>query len=261
MNEDKITKETNPQVEPSIVPAATPPQSAISPSAHGNAPTPTRKPGISWATSFFLIIAIMAALAWAIINQVISLPGGAVDKTAELAGKAKNAMVEVFNLQPRVISKTKVHYEQASQVLELAVLSRETLVEDEFEHQYLGSTKQLKLRGVYDVKSGFDLEQPFTATIDGEIISITLPPARILSVEQKNVEVLELSNGLWNKINAEDLEDQINTLAALARQKLFKEGLNQEAEKAVVIKLQEKLGPGTRIEVNSNPPAPQFPQG
>jgi hypothetical protein len=248
MSEDKKTSEIVPHAESVTTPAVP-------------SPAATKKPGISWATSFFLIVAIMAALAWAIINQVVSLPGGAVDKTAQLAGKAKDAMVEVFNLQPRVISKTKVHYEQASAVLELAVLSRETLVEQEFEHQYLGSTKQLKLRGVYDVKSGFDLEQPFTATIDGEIISIALPPARILSVEQRNVEVLELSNGLWNKINAEDVEDQINTLAALARQKLFKEGLNQEAERAVVLKLQEKLGPETRIEVNRHPAPTPFPKG
>ncbi len=234
---------------------------APQPIANGEV-APPKKAGLSWATAFFLIFVAMALLAWGVVSLLVKLPGGAVDKTAEMAGKARDAVVDVFNLQPKVVSRTKVHYEQSSPALELSVTRRETLVEHETDHQYLGSTKRLRLRGVYEVKSGFDLDEPFTATIDGTVIELILPPAKILSVEQKTVEVLELRNGLWNKITPGDVEDHVNTLSALARQRVWKAGINDEAEKAVVEKLKEKLGPDTIIQINRDSLKPrEFPKG
>ncbi len=167
----------------------------------------------------------------------------------EIAERIKKSVVEITNIEPRVVVNNKVHYEQSSSILELALTTRETLVEREMDHTWLGSTKRIKMRGIYAVKSGFDLSRPFSIVVEGEKATIKLPPARILSSEPKNIEVLQLNNGLWNKINPEDVELEVNSLNLMAREKMLQENINAEAEKAIVEKLRERLGPDIQLDI------------
>ncbi len=203
----------------------------------------------SCAMALVLLSTIAALLSYFIIRLFFSAPGAAVDKSMEIAERVKKSVVEITNIEPRVIVNSKVHYEQSSSILELALTTRETLVEREMDHQWLGSTKRIKMRGVYTVKSGFDLSRPFSIVVEGEKATIQLPHARILSSEPKNIEVMQLSNGLWNKINPEDIELEINSLNLMAREKMLQENINAEAEKAIIEKLRERLGPDLQVEV------------
>ena len=59
-------------------------------------------------------------------------------------------------------------------------------------HSWAGSTKRIKLHGTFSVKAGFDLRKKFNVKIKPDEILIELPHAQILSVEQQQVEVLDL---------------------------------------------------------------------
>jgi hypothetical protein len=176
------------------------------------------------------------------------------------AREVSRAFAEVAHLQPRITVRDRVYFEQTTSVLELAVVSRETQVEREMEHEWLGSKKRIKLRGVYEVKAGFDLTQPFTVRVDDRTISTALPPPRILSVDQKEIEVLVFENGIWNRIRPEDVESEVRALPIVARQKAGETGIQKEALQLFEKRLREKFVPQYEIDFKVNPaPSPALP--
>jgi hypothetical protein len=165
--------------------------------------------------------------------------------TAELerlGKKARDAFVELAQLQPRVTINNRVYFEQTNTVAELAILSRQTEVDHEFQHIWAGSTKRIKLHGTFNVKVGFNLRDNLSVDIRGTEIVVNLPHATILSVEQQQVDVLEFQNGLWNRISADDLQKEFGALPALAREKVQQSELFAEAEGAVRKQLEDRIG-------------------
>jgi hypothetical protein len=204
---------------------------------------------LNWKATIVLLALIVALFAAFIFYRVETWP-------ARTARDVSRAFAEVAHLQPRITVRDRVFFEQTTSVLELAVVSRETQVEREVEHEWLGSKKKIKLRGVYHVKAGFDLTQPFSVRIDERTISTTLPPPRILSVDQQDIEVLVFENGIWNRIRAEDLEAEIRALPILARQKAAETGIQKEALSLFEKRLREKFTPQYEIDFRLNPGAP-----
>jgi hypothetical protein len=203
----------------------------------------------NWKGMIVLLAFIAALLTAFIFYRVETWP-------ARTAREVSRAFAEVAHLQPRITVRDRVFFEQTTSVLELAVVSRETQVEREVEHEWLGSKKKIKLRAVYHVKAGFDLTQPFSVRVDEHTISTTLPPPRILSVDQQDIEVLAFENGIWNRIRAEDLEAESRTLPVLARQKAAETGIQKEALTLFEKRLREKFAPEYEIDfkVNSGTP-------
>src|SRR5436190_939909 len=152
------------------------------------------------------------------------------------------AFREVAQIQPRITVHDRVFFEQTSPVLELAVVTRETTVEREMEHEWLGSRKRIKIRATYQVRAGFDLTQPFSVRIEGRKITTDLPAPKILAIDPRDTEVLVLENGLWNKISPTDLEGELRILPDQARRKAFETGLTKEALETFTKRLQEHLG-------------------
>ncbi len=202
---------------------------------------------LSWRATFLLLVAMLLIAGGWTFWRVEAWP-------AKAARTVSEAFAEVAHLQPKVTVHDRVFFEQTTSVLELAVVSRETQVEHETEHEWLGSTKRLKLRGVFLVKVGFDLTRPFAVQIEGSHVTADLPPPTILSVEQTSLEILAFENGIWNKISPTDLEDEIRTLTFLARNKANTAGLRQEALTTLRSRLREKLAPGFEIEARTASP-------
>ena len=204
-----------------------------------------------------LIGAILTAF---IFYQLENLPfrifGAGGSKLEEWAGKVRGAFVAVAGMQPRVTVNERVIYEQSSSVLELAVVEREMVVERETEDTWMGSTKRLRVRGTFRVKSGFDLTQPFSVQItDGPppTVAVRMPPPRLLSVEQENVEVLTMDDGLWNHMQPAEYAQAVNDLNTDARLKALRDGVVTEAKKRFADQLAQKLGPGERLEISTAP--------
>jgi hypothetical protein len=207
----------------------------------------------NWRGTFVIVTMIVAALCAFIFYRMETWPG----RTARQVSKA---FAEVAHLQPRITVRDRVFFEQTTSVLELAVVSRETQIEREMEHEWLGSMKRIKLRAVFHVKAGFDLTQPFNVRVEEPRpttkesprkirVRTELPPPRILSVDQQDIEVLAFENGIWNRIRASDVEAEVRALPVLARQKASEAGLQNEALEIFKMRLKDKLAPQFEVEI------------
>ena len=206
----------------------------------------TRKRRFSWALAFtliFLFAALIGAFVfWRIETWPMRNARAASAELERLGRKARDAFVDLAQLQPRVTIHDRVYFEQTSAVAELAVLSRQTEVDHEFVHTWAGSSKQIKLHGTFNVKAGFDLRQNLTVDVRENEIAVQLPHAKILTVEQEKVDVLQFENGFWNRISAADLEKEMATLPKLAREKAEQSELMAEAEAALRQQLEARIG-------------------
>ena len=204
-----------------------------------------RPRGFSWPLALTLIALIGAAVLTIIFLRLESWPGRtAKQSTAELeriGRDVRDAFVDVAHLQPRVTVNNRVYLEKTTATAQLAILSRQIEVEHEMLHTWAGSTKRVKLHGTFTAKAGFDLQQDVTVDVRPDEITIRLPHASILGVEQKQTEVLAFENGLWNRISAADLENELATLPDLARQKAGESGILAEAEAALQKQLHERV--------------------
>lgn len=172
-----------------------------------------------------------------------------------LAKNARDAIVDLAQLQPRVTINDRVYFEQTKAVAELALLSRQTEVDHEFLHTWAGSTKRIKLHGTFNVKAGFDLRENLAIDIRENEIVVTLPHATILTVEQQQVDVQEFQNGYWNRISAAELEKELGALPKLAREKAQETDLLIEAERALQKHLEQRIGTERPVRLMfANPP-------
>jgi hypothetical protein len=211
-----------------------------------NETSPPRARRFSWPVAFTLFVLVLAALLAFLFWRLETWPMRTAHQSGEelerLGRKARDAFFQLAHLQPRVTINNRVYFEQTRGVAELALLSRQTEVEHEFLHTWAGSTKRIKLHGTFEVKAGFDLHQNVTVDVRENEIVVNLPHAKILTAEQKEMDVLAYENGLWNRISVEDLQNELAALPALAREKAAQSGITAEAETALRLQLQQRLG-------------------
>ena len=225
-----------------------------------NLPAPEKRPRrLGWPLAFIIVLLILALLAAFILYRLETWPGRTLDRNVtrleELGRKARDTFVELAHLQPKVTVNDRVYLKQTTTVAELAVLAQRVEVEHEMMHTWAGSTKRIKLHGTYLVKAGFDLREKFTVSIRPNEILIELPHAQILSVEQEEMEVLTLENGLWNRISPDDVEAQLAALPKQAREKAA--ALPAAAERTFTRQLLEKFRPEQPVHAIFPAPTPR----
>ena len=225
-----------------------------------NHPAAGKRPRrLEWPIATALILLFLALLAAFVFYRLETWPGRtfgqSVTELERLGRKARDTFVELARLQPRVTVNNRVYLEQTTTVAELAVLARRVEVEHEMLHTWAGSTKRIKLHGTYLVKAGFDLRKRFTVNVRPDEILIELPHAQILSIEQEQLEVLTLENGLWNRISPDDIQGQLAALPEQARQRA--RALPAEAEQTFTQQLLEKFRPEQPVRAIFPAPAPR----
>jgi hypothetical protein len=199
----------------------------------------------SWPIAFTLVALMIAAVIVLVFLRVETWPGRTANQGSaqlERLGKdLRSAFVDIAHLQPRITINNRVYMEQTTSVSELVVLSRRIEVEHEFLHTWVGSSKRVKLHGTFTVKAGFDLRQNLAIDIRPDEIVVRLPRARILDVEQDQVDVLAFENGFWNRISGDDVQSELTILPQLAREKAAESGLPAEAERVLQKQLNERI--------------------
>jgi hypothetical protein len=200
---------------------------------------------ISWPVAFTLVALLIAILVLIIFWRIETWPTRtAQEGTAQLEKLGKDlrsAFIDIAHLQPRITINNRVYMEQTTPVSELVVLSRRIEVEHELLHTWVGSSKRVKLHGTFIVKAGFDLQQNLSIDIRPNEIIVQLPRARILGIEQEEVDVLGFENGLWNRISGEDMQSELSILPQLAREKAAESNLPAEAERALQRQIEERV--------------------
>ncbi len=200
---------------------------------------------ISWPLAITLIAFIVAVVVVIIFWRIETWPARtAQQSTAQLEKLGKDlraAFIDIAQLQPRITINNRVYMEQTTPVSELVVLSRRIEVEHELLHTWVGSSKRVKLHGTFIVKAGFDLRHNLSIDIGPTEITVQLPHAQILGIEQEQVDVLAFENGLWNRISGEDVQSELSILPQLAREKAAESDLPAEAERALQQQIEERV--------------------
>jgi hypothetical protein len=164
----------------------------------------------------------------------------ASNKASLDALKIRDAFVDLFQLQPRISVNNTAVFGETKAALELVVLDRDTDITHDAEETWFGSTKTIRMHATYRVKAGFDLSKKLEVNVAGQEVNIKVPKATILSVEPLTLAVDELRDGLWNRIQPQDIDRELNKMPELARAKAS--SLPGEAEQTFERLLSERLG-------------------
>ncbi len=188
------------------------------------------------------------AVAIAGILAAILLIGGSfvayrlfVQAPAELARVTADGIRAIFQVTPRVTVNQTVIIEQASPILEIATIARPMLIDHQWSHSWLGSTKTIHVRGTFTAKAGYNLKEPFAITITHDPLRVTarLPEPRLLSVQMDSFTVVTDESGWWNRITAEDRSQAVTTLQALARSKAESSGILNDVRSGAEDRIRE----------------------
>ena len=200
---------------------------------------------IAWPIALTVVALITGATILIIFLRLESWPARTTrQSTAELERLGKDlraAFVDMAHLQPRITINDRVYMEQTMPVSELVVLSRRIEVEHELLHTWVGSSKRVKLHGTFIARAGFDLRKGLSIDIRPNEITVRLPHAQILGVEQQQVEVLAFENGLWNRISGQDVQSELSVLPELAWKKAVESQLPAEAEESLQQQLEQRI--------------------
>src|SRR5436853_767393 len=200
---------------------------------------------VTWPIALTLVAVTIAMTILIIFLRLESWPARTAHQgTAELEKLGKDlraAFIDIAHLQPRITINSRVYMEQTTPVSELVVLSRRIEVEHELLHTWVGSSKRVKLHGTFVVKAGFDLQHNLSIDIRPNEIIVQLPRARVLGIEQDQVDVLAFENGLWNRISGEDMQSELSILPELAREKAAEGDLPAEAERTLQQQIEQRV--------------------
>lgn len=191
-----------------------------------------------------LVLLFLAFTSKLIVDQISSLPARLVNSASDQAiadaRKIRDAFVDLFQLEPKISVNENAVFEQTKTALELVVLDRDTDVTRDAAQTWFGSTKKIRIHATYRVKAGFDLSKKLEVNVEGHDVNIKVPKATILGVEPLSLTVDELRDGLWNKIQPQDIDRELEKMPELARAKAG--SLPDEAEQTFERLVSQKLG-------------------
>jgi hypothetical protein len=189
-----------------------------------------------------------------VLLTVALITVGGLYSCAALADRTVDHVVaafgQVLQVRPEVKVNQRVVFTQTAPIAELAVVTKEETVSLEFDtdyeilsHSIPLTQKKLMAQAVYRIKAGFDLRQPFSVTIDPKthLIHATMPPAKILSVEQVGDLSFQGEDAWLNKVTDAERTTILNNLHTAATTQAESSGLKEDAQKQVQDRLQELL--------------------
>lgn len=197
------------------------------------------------AISIAIVLIVLTLCATWLMRSCARMPGEAAQAAAEpaveLAKRIADGVARRLQFRPEVRIDRVTVLKAEVPVLELATVRREFTHGYEWEHQWLGSTKRLRLKGRFAAKAGFDLQEGFRVEVDSRDLQVQAdwPAPRVLGVEMTGYEAEE-EEGFWNKLSAEEREEAVNALLASARASAVRDGdLAQEAQRMMESQLGE----------------------
>lgn len=207
------------------------------------------------AVALFLGLILMVGIG---VRACLDLPGRLAAKTAQgMREGITEVFVDLLHVRPEVREGTKVTWGQTSARTEIVVAEKKIRVEYDWEHQWMGSRKTIRLEQEYLVKAGFDLEKPFWVEMGpgaGEVTAC-LPPAEILAVSSVGAPTYTDDDGWWNKVTDADRAGAMAKLAEEAKRQAKRSGILRQAEEATGSRLTE-LARGKSIKLKITEPQP-----
>ena len=187
-------------------------------------------------------------LVWGAVVVVLLLFAG----VASTVGRAKSAVGGLFGPPAPPVVTQQLVVERLQSVAKLVATEmtlRDVVV---YEQTRFGSTKRALLVVTGRVSAGIDLERGTDVRIDSasRTITVSLPPAEVLSIEVVSVKTYDERAGLLNPFRPED-RDRIQQLVRAQLGTAAREsGILTHADQSAVRVLTELLGrDGYRVEI------------
>ncbi|MBN2425695.1 MAG: DUF4230 domain-containing protein [Calditrichaceae bacterium] len=177
------------------------------------------------AVLYLTVVLFAAAFGTGIFYYFIVKPSEVVVNAGK---KIADGVAAAFDFSPRISIKNTVVYEEKAAILEVAVYSQRVIYDYEYSDTWLGSTKEMHLRGFYLAKYGFNLKkQDFSINISesdnngGKFYQLTfmIPEPLLLTFETENYRVIRDREGWWNSFKEQDRENAVNSMREAARRK------------------------------------------
>lgn len=197
-----------------------------------------------------LIILLLFTVSIVAYVLLVTIPRRVAEQSYDGARRLGKDLQEAFRFTPQIKVNNTIVIQQQTGILELATLSQK------FNHQYtwrntrLGSTKEIRVTGTFDAKAGFDMNEEFFITIEGEKATVIFPAPKLLSIESFSDMQFKDENGIWNWVNQEDRTRAINAFTRDAKQYAATADFIPDAGKIMEEKLVEILRPHVKeIEI------------
>jgi hypothetical protein len=203
------------------------------------------------------ILGIVAALL--LIGASIFAYRLLVRAPVELAHATADGIREMFQVTPRVSVNEVIIIEQATPILELGTVSRQMMVDHEWSHSWLGSTKTLHVRGIFKAAAGYNLKEPFSIEITSDPLKITalLPEPRLLSVQMDSFMVVTDESGWWNRITEADRSEAVMALVTVAKKKALTSGILDDVRSSAEDRIRELVQRNGAEVIFERPGKPQ----
>lgn len=193
-----------------------------------------------------LAIVLMVVVCATAYILLVAIPRRMAEQSYEGARRIGHDLREMFQVTPQITVNNKIIVEKETSILELASLAQQ------FHHTYtwtntrLGSTKEIEVKGTFQSKAGFNLNDKFVVEItDGKAV-VELPEPKILSLELLGDIEFRDEHGLWNWVNSEDRSRAVNAFMADARRYSGEHLDTKKISDDMVAKLVNVMGPHVR---------------
>ena len=151
---------------------------------------------------FFRGVGHAARATGAAAAEVVRSPA---DAAVELARGIADVFRDTFQSQPEIRIENVVVHEGSRDVLQLLVMERTVREHKRWSDRRWLSEKQVAVTGVYTAKIGFDLTQLRIEVRRAPLaMRVTLPPARVLALQNDRLQFDGEKSGLWNRVSADD---------------------------------------------------------
>lgn len=198
-----------------------------------------------------LIILLLIVISITTYILLVFIPQRFAEQSYEGARKIGRDLREAFQFTPEIKVNNTIIVQQQTNILELATLSQK------FHHRYnwkntrMGSTKEIDVSGTFEAKAGFDLNEKFNITINGEKAVVTFPAPKLLSVESLGDMQFRDEHGFWNWVNEDDRTSAINAFTSDARRYANQAPFVNDASKVAQERIIEILKPHVKaVEIH-----------
>jgi hypothetical protein len=165
-----------------------------------------------------LILLIIIAGTIAAYVLLVVIPTQVAERGYKAAKQVGKDFSKTFNFTPEVIVGNTIVLNQQAEILELATISQNFTHQYAWTNTWLNSTKKITIKGSFEAKAGFDLNERFSIRFDeSKNVTVLLPEPTILSVESMGDIKFEDENGVWNWVNEENRTSATNAFVTDAR--------------------------------------------
>lgn len=198
-----------------------------------------------------LVIILLIVISITTYVLLVFIPQRFAEQSYEGARRIGRDLREAFQFTPEIKVNNTIVVQQQASILELATLSQQFHHKYDWKNTWMGSTKEIEVSGTFVAKAGFDLNEKFNITIEGEKAVVTFPHPILLSVESLGDMQFRDEHGYWNWVNEEDRTRAVNAFTKDARTYASQAPFVSDASNIAQEKLIEILKPHVKeVEIH-----------